>query len=191
MIHIGRPLQGEIRKCIKCHTQIRVAPSAIKRGKGKFCSQECASADKSVTKHCQECKKEFTVLKVKLESGRGKFCSRDCYIQDWSRRIPGWNKGQTATWSLGNEYRKGIPNLKPNRMFGTTNPKWKGDKVGYSALHDWVQSHLGTPNTCEHCFKTGLSGHKIHWANKSRNYLRKKDDWLRLCVQCHKNYDKK
>jgi len=35
-----------------------------------------------------------------------------------------------------------------------------------------------------------LTGKKIHWANKSGEYLRDKDDWIRLCCKCHKKYDK-
>lgn len=72
---------------------------------------------------------------------------------------------------------------------GEKNCNWKGDKVGYWALHKWVYRILGKPITCEHCGKTGLTGRKIHWANKSGQYLREKNDWLRLCVSCHRKYD--
>lgn len=68
---------------------------------------------------------------------------------------------------------------------------WKGDDVGYSGLHKWVRKVLGRPTICEHCKRSGLTGKQIHWANKSREYKRKKDDWIRLCVKCHKKYDKK
>lgn len=69
------------------------------------------------------------------------------------------------------------------------NPNWKGDMVGYHGLHFWVRKHLGKPDACEHCGKSGLTGKKIHWANKSGKYLRKITDWLRLCVSCHKTFD--
>jgi len=123
---MGRPLQGEIRQCTNCHKQIRVSPSAIKRGKGKFCSKDCANTGKSVTKHCQICNKEFTTYQTLIDLGKGKFCSRTCYEQDWSKRIPGWNKGKLAIWNIGNQYRKGILNLKPNKMFAEANHNWKG-----------------------------------------------------------------
>ena len=67
---------------------------------------------------------------------------------------------------------------------------WKGDKVGYLGLHAWVIRQLGQPTTCEHCGKTGLSGRKIDWANKSHEYKRHLNDWLRLCRSCHIKYDK-
>ncbi len=69
---------------------------------------------------------------------------------------------------------------------------WKGDTVGYSALHKWVIKHLGQPDTCEHCgkkgYKTGRSWN-IQWANKDHKYKRILTAWLRLCVKCHKEYD--
>ncbi len=69
--------------------------------------------------------------------------------------------------------------------------KWKGDDVGYVGLHAWVRKHLGKPTKCEHCGQDGLTGMKIHWANKSHMYLRNVKDWLRLCVRCHSEYDHK
>lgn len=62
---------------------------------------------------------------------------------------------------------------------------WKGDKVGYGALHDWVRSRLGRPDTCEECGEIGLKGSQIHWANISGKYKRDLTDWQRLCVSCH------
>lgn len=62
---------------------------------------------------------------------------------------------------------------------------WKGDKVGYRGLHRWVAQNYGKPSTCENCLKTDLFGHLIHWANVSGNYLRDREDWVRLCASCH------
>ena len=101
----------------------------------------------------------------------------------------------------GNQYAKG--NIAWNKgkecpqFQGENNGMWTGGNIGrvqrgvdvYRALHSWVQENLGTPDTCEHCNKSGLKGHKIHWANKSREYKLDLNDWLRLCVPCHKSYD--
>lgn len=79
---------------------------------------------------------------------------------------------------------------------GENHPFWKGDRVGYDALHDWVRKRLGAPQLCEFCGITkppeGLGKKKdyFEWANKSRKYKRVESDWLRLCVKCHKGYDK-
>jgi hypothetical protein len=66
------------------------------------------------------------------------------------------------------------------------NPMWKGDEVGYDALHDWVKRHRGKPERCQFCGEENAS---IQWANKSGKYKRKLEDWLELCIKCHVNYD--
>ena len=73
---------------------------------------------------------------------------------------------------------------------GKKNPEWKGNKVGYRALHHWVQRWLGKPKKCTCCGKLQTkSGKMIHWANKSHQYLRSLKDWISLCAKCHKAYD--
>jgi len=78
---------------------------------------------------------------------------------------------------------------KPPIQKGKDCHNWKGDKVGYSALHDWVYRQLGSQQKCEHCLT--IKKRTYHWANKSGKYLRKKNDWIRLCVPCHRKYDNK
>lgn len=85
-----------------------------------------------------------------------------------------WNKGRK------------MPDKK-----GKGNHKWKGKDVGYNALHSWVARTLGLPDTCEHCGTSGLFGRKINWANISKKYKRIIKDWKRLCVKCHRIFDKK
>lgn len=73
---------------------------------------------------------------------------------------------------------------------GKNHKSWKGSRVSYSGLHHWVVRNLGKPTVCEHCGKQGLKGRYIDWANKSHEYRRSLDDWIRLCRPCHKAYDK-
>ena len=68
------------------------------------------------------------------------------------------------------------------------NSQWKGNAVGYTALHDWVRRHKGTPSLCELC--GAIKAPRFEWANKSKKYLRNLDDWIRLCSKCHKVFDK-
>ena len=91
--------------------------------------------------------------------------------------------------SKGNRFCSGICQRKYRDFRKEKHPKWKGDDVSYSGLHKWVSDVMGTPDTCEHCKKSGLTGRFINWANKSGKYLRKKTDWLRLCKKCHCKYD--
>lgn len=64
-------------------------------------------------------------------------------------------------------------------------PKWKGDKVGYSALHKWVKHYLGKATICSQCISTI----NIEWANISHEYKRDLTDWMQLCHKCHGKYD--
>lgn len=179
-----------IKQCLTCNKDFTTYANLIKIGKGKYCSRECSNftENKKVTKKCNICSTEFQTTLDRIKDGRGKFCSRKCYETDWNKRIPGWNKGQSATWAIGNQHRKGVPNLKPNKIYGEENHKWKGDSVGYTALHTWVARQLGKPDKCEHCGDT--SKRRYEWANKSHKYLRDTNDWVRLCLPCHKRYDK-
>lgn len=88
--------------------------------------------------------------------------------------------GQVA-WNKG---------LKLPQFGGDKASAWKGDRVGYGALHEWVRKVKGTPSECEFCGKKNLSSMKIHWANKSGKYKRDVSDWIRLCVRCHHLFDK-
>lgn len=71
-----------------------------------------------------------------------------------------------------------------------THPRWKGHGAGYIAKHNWIKNLFGSPNQCENCGFVSDNNRKIHWANRSGNYLRNKDDWMRLCVPCHSIYDR-
>lgn len=96
---------------------------------------------------------------------------------------PSWNKGKKG----GTVWNKGI---KYVAVTGERNWQWQGESATYRVKHRWVTRHLGTPDTCEHCGKSGLSGRQIHWANIDHTYRRVAEDWIRLCAKCHKAYDK-
>ncbi len=97
---------------------------------------------------------------------------------------------------MGNQwgFQKGcIPLNKGKKLPSISGPNhwnWKEDDAKYSAIHMWVRKQLGRPERCENCGKDRLSGHKIHWANRNHSYKRNLMDWMRLCFQCHRKYDK-
>jgi len=74
---------------------------------------------------------------------------------------------------------------------GERSPNWKGNEVGNVALHNWVARHRGRPSVCEHCgLEDPQHPRRFQWANKSGEYKRDLEDWLRLCGKCHFVYDK-
>ncbi len=70
-----------------------------------------------------------------------------------------------------------------NRADG--NGQWKGEGVGYTALHRWVRSRLPKPDKCQKC-KERLP---MDLANKSGEYRRDSEDWWWLCRSCHMKLD--
>ncbi len=63
--------------------------------------------------------------------------------------------------------------------------KWKGDDVGYGALHSWVKRRLQPPDKCPTCDRAV----PLDLANISQEYKRDLDDWEWLCRKCHMQQD--
>jgi hypothetical protein len=71
------------------------------------------------------------------------------------------------------------------QMFGSKNPQWKGDKVKYGSLHDYIKVYLKRDKRCNSC---GLKK-KLDLSNKSGKYKRELLDWEWLCRKCHMELD--
>lgn len=61
---------------------------------------------------------------------------------------------------------------------------WKGDDVGYTALHEWVSKKISKPVFCPKCKKK----RKLELSNKGI-YNRDLKNWEWLCRKCHINKD--
>lgn|SRR3990167_1998642 len=164
------------------------------------------SRRKRVQKTCIICFGQFEVQKHRKDNS--KYCSRKCQFigmksikrtQKFKDNLSQYNKsiGKVPPMHIGEKYSESHRQNISKALIGKSQPwntgelnvNWRGDDVGYGALHDWVRSRLGTPDICEHCGKSGLKSRKIHWANKSREYKRDIIDWVRLCVPCHIRFD--
>ena len=66
-------------------------------------------------------------------------------------------------------------------MMAENNPMWKGDKVGKSALHEWIGKRLKKTKFCNDC----KTEEPIDLANISQEYKRDIKDWEWLCRGCH------
>jgi len=75
------------------------------------------------------------------------------------------------------------------KKVGPAAANWKGDAVGYTALHSWVSRAYGCAAECEHCGDENAAAYD--WANVSGEYKRERSDWLRLCRSCHMRFDKR
>jgi|WetSurMetagenome_2_1015567.scaffolds.fasta_scaffold250681_3 hypothetical protein len=69
---------------------------------------------------------------------------------------------------------------------GSKNGMWKGNKVSYGALHDWIKWHKPKQNRCSVCNK---KTDFLDLANISQKYKRDLSDWEWLCRRCHMTKD--
>lgn len=56
----------------------------------------------------------------------------------------------------------------------------------YTSVHKWALRNIGRKDYCEFC---GVTEVRLEMANKSGLYKIDKNDWMTLCVKCHRNYD--
>jgi hypothetical protein len=130
--------------------------------------------------HTQEVKDILREKHLGLRFKQSKPRSKE-HIAKLKRALQGrkaWNKGLTKK---DYRVRKYIDKIVNEQHY-----KWKGNKVGYKALHQWVNRKLGKANKCDMCKKQNT---KYEWANISKSYKRELNDWFSLCVKCHRNYD--
>jgi hypothetical protein len=91
----------------------------------------------------------------------------------------------------GESWRKNVKKAFLERIKNLENhPRYKGDAIGYFGVHSWIEKVKGKPKRCEIC---GIEDKKkkYHWANKDGRYRRREDEWMRVCVSCHRIYDYK
>lgn len=107
----------------------------------------------------------------------------------------GYSKRNQGGWKHSNKSKGLMSNNRSGLTTNENNPRWQGDLVSYPALHSWVRKHYHKPKACEKCgVNPGvdtLGRNKLHWANKTKKYLRDRKDWLALCVSCHRKLDLK
>ena len=72
---------------------------------------------------------------------------------------------------------------------GENSPNWVGDNVGYWGIHDWLYTNFGSAERCENPNCLGTNN-KFQWAKlKSKEYERRRENFIQLCVRCHVLYD--
>lgn len=157
--------------------------------------------EKNNLKKCPECEKNFKVKPSHFL--RRKYCSKDCMAKGYKMQLKGEANPnyKNSGWQSCEMCNIKFHSYFSNRRFcsqkcssdfnktitGENNPNWKGENITYETLHAWLYRKWGKPEQCDFC---GASDKRIEWANKTGKYTRERKDWLNLCCNCHKNYDK-
>lgn len=78
---------------------------------------------------------------------------------------------------------------------GENNPAWKGGDYVYDVIHREVKKAKGKAKRCMNReekildFECSKKSKKFEWANISGEYKRDVNDFMSLCVYCHRVYD--
>ncbi len=135
---------------------------------------------------CLKCRKP-------IQKGR-KFCSHSCYSQNkigekhpWGHKISEALTGKKKSADHVRKVTEANKGQIRESIRGEKHHAWKGDAVGYCALHDWVKRRKGNAESCSRC---NFPSNVFHWANVSGEYRRDLSDWINLCVRCHSLLDR-
>ncbi len=122
------------------------------------------------------------------------YCNQKCYSKSPKLKELAKNSKLIKN-NQGNEYHKGKEHTEETKKrisentpkkIGIDNLSWKGDDVGYHALHDWVKRRKIKSDCCEICSRTNC---RIEVANISGEYKRDITDFVWLCCKCHTKFD--
>lgn len=150
------------RVCPQCKEVFKPLLSKV-----RYCTSRCAMKSKRTGRIilCACCRKETYKALFELKLGAN-CCSRSC-----AAKIKVHTPERNRKIGIAHRDEK--------------NNHWKGDKVGYCALHEWVRRRLFKPKLCSDC----NSVPPVDLANISQEYRRDLSDWEWLCRRCHMNKD--
>ena len=113
-------------------------------------------------------KRKCSQCGVYYEGSGKKYCSLSCSYKS----------------KIGYTHTEETKQLQSKVKLGNKNPNWKGNNVGYNALHRFVERRLRKPKFCQNCKKVP----PYDLANKGI-YNRELKNWWWLCRHCHMKID--
>lgn len=153
-----------------------------------------------LTKPCLFCGKE--IIKQPSRSlkdwyGRTKYCSRSCrskYIVTTEH----WLDRQRES-HLGLKQSMETRKKHSEAQKGCKGSNWRGDNIGYTGVHVWLNITFGKPDKCENksCVYPRMGAKKMlykpcwfEWALiKGKEMKRRRENFVKLCLACHRKYD--
>jgi hypothetical protein len=129
-------------------------------------------------KKCKDCDKIIWNVSIRCKSCNRSFCNKK-NSQKISLRMKG------NTFFKGKKHKLESMEILSEKRKGTLNPIWKGDKVGYGALHSWIKRNKHKSKLCENC----RINKSFDLANISGEYKRDINDYKWICRSCHMKED--
>lgn len=137
----------------------------------------------TINYRCPICKEGFPSKKSMTNHKRWhNLLEYKSFQENFKKNIGKKLRGKKHTKETIEKIRK----KRKGKCLGKDNPNWKGDNVGYHCLHTYIRRHKPKPEACEKC---GKIQDYLELANISGEYKRKIDDYIYLCVKCHKEMD--
>ena len=160
-----RKKSGRYLPCDSCKVPVYLYKCKEER-KHHFCSLRCRYKGQLTYTKQAHAHRLTKVKKICLT------CKKDFEVHNYREKTANFCSVSCASKNRSNE----------------KNSRWKGDDVGYGALHTWVMRKKGraTKHPCLFCKKEA-----DQWANIDRKYRRDLNDFVPLCFSCHTKYDKK
>lgn len=93
---------------------------------------------------------------------------------------------------LSETTRRRMSESRRGRFLGEEHHNWRGDAVSYTTLHAWVRRRKPKTGACSECRAEVGTGRRsgTEWANVSGRYRRDLDDFIELCIPCHRDRDR-
>lgn len=137
---------------------------------------------------CDNCDKVFQAW-PSHRTGKSNFCSVICRRE--SKKFSEIMSVSRIGIKFSQQHLKNLSLSHVGVQKGKNNGMWKGDKVGYFSLHNWIKREMGRPEKCTECgLKNVREGRSIiEWSNQDHKYHRDVKDWKPLCKKCHEAYD--
>lgn len=120
-------------------------------------------------------------------------CGAPAPIATSTHRPRGYVRGEPVRFIQGHGQRGkpksdvALANMATSRKRGPQAWNWRGEDLGYYALHRYLRDHFPKSGVCSEC---GGSTRRTEWALiRGRSYSRDIQDYRELCRECHMIYD--
>lgn len=154
-----------------------------------YCCEVCGKTFKSYNPHPKFCSLSCKVKSQcsNIDFNDAKFLYEQGKTQEEIAKKFGTTQKVIYNLFKRNAY-KCRKSIKRNQ-YGFNNANWVGNNAIYATLHKRVEVAKGKPKICEVCGESSESK-RYEWANITGDYNDIENGYVRMCVSCHRKFDK-